>query len=545
MEANVTEAPAAPTLFVRKASGLVKSWSGIDAFIYATLSVNLVALGLYYSFSYAPFVPHGQILTAVLVSGVFVSFLVVVYSALISTMPRAGGDYLWQSRVLGGGVAFVLAITGWCFILWHWAPIYGNILVVEVLQPIFTTLELPKTAAWFASNDGIFFTSLGVILFVGVLVALGMEGYARFQKAAFWAAALGLVILFALLLFGSQGAFHDAVNREAGDLFGTSGDAYSKTIAAAHHSGYDAPGVGISPIGPSMALVPIVLFFLLYPNWGATLYGEIRGAGSFSRVFWPMFAGLWVTVALAVAFIFLADKTFGWTFYMSASSDFWNGVGAGAGVPTIFPFPGLMAGWLVDSPVFQIGLILLLSMWFFAWAGTLFLSSTRVIFAAAFDRILPEWAAAVSEKRRVPVGALLIMLVPSIAVSAMYAYSKHFANYTLAATLVIAVSFVGSVVAATLLPWRRPGMWANSPASRLRLGRIPLVPLAGLATLGFLGWTLYKWLTEDVYFLNKPKSLIYMGSLYGLALLVYLVARLIRWRQGVPLKAIHSEIPAE
>ena len=69
--------------------------------------------------------------------------------------------------------------------------------------------------------------------------------------------------------------------------------------------------------------------------------------------------------------------------------------------------------------------------------------------------------------------------------------------------------------------------------------------VAVIVTLGFLGWTLYKWLTEDVYFLNKPKSLIYMGSLYGLALLVYLVARLIRWRQGVPLKAIHSEIPAE
>ena len=35
------------TLFVRKATGLVRSWSVFDAFIYATFSINLITLGLY------------------------------------------------------------------------------------------------------------------------------------------------------------------------------------------------------------------------------------------------------------------------------------------------------------------------------------------------------------------------------------------------------------------------------------------------------------------------------------------------------------------
>ena len=39
------------TLFVRKASGLVRAWSGFDAFIYATFSINLITLGLFI-FSY-------------------------------------------------------------------------------------------------------------------------------------------------------------------------------------------------------------------------------------------------------------------------------------------------------------------------------------------------------------------------------------------------------------------------------------------------------------------------------------------------------------
>jgi basic amino acid/polyamine antiporter, APA family len=184
-------------------------------------------------------------------------------------------------------------------------------------------------------------------------------------------------------------------------------------------------------------------------------------------------------------------------------------------------------------------------MWFFAWSGTLFLSSTRVIFAAAFDRILPEWAAALSERRRVPLGALAIMLIPSIPISALYAYSADFQTYTLAATLVIAITFFGSGIAAVILPWRRPEMWANSPASRIRIGPVPLVPVAGVIMTGFLGWTIYRWLTEDLYALNNSDSFIYLGSLYVLALVIYVIARVVRAKQGFNLGAVQNQIPSE
>ena len=50
--------------------------------------------------------------------------------------------------------------------------------------------------------------------------------------------------------------------------------------------------------------------------------------------------------------------------------------------------------------------------WWLGWTGTLFLSSTRMIFAAAFDRVLPEWAGRVSD-RGVPWAALLLIMIPS------------------------------------------------------------------------------------------------------------------------------------
>src|SRR5512134_3282292 len=82
-------------LFLRKATGLVRSWSVFDAFIYAFFSINLITLGLY-SFSQMYYF-EGGLLPVLIVSGVFIIFEVVVYAGLISVMPRAGGDYVWQS----------------------------------------------------------------------------------------------------------------------------------------------------------------------------------------------------------------------------------------------------------------------------------------------------------------------------------------------------------------------------------------------------------------------------------------------------------------
>jgi len=539
-------APEAPTLFLRKATGLVKGWNAFDAFVYAFLSVNLVTLGLYI-ISFAPFIPDAQVLPAVIVTGILVTFLVITYAGLISTMPRAGGDYVWQSRVLSGGVAFVLAVTGWWFILWHWAPIYGNILSYQFFQPLFTIFGAPDTAAWFGTNNGIFVTSLIVIVLAAGVVSLGMEGYARFQKFCWWGAMVGLAVMFLLMLFNGRADFQAAFNRAAPEMFGMSGDAYAATIRASEEAGY-RPALSLTPfLGPSLLLIPMVAFYLLWPNWGATLYGEVRGAGDFKRVFNGMFWGLWVTVILSVLFFFLADRTFGWDFYMAANNNFWTVVygGESAAAMPIWPYPALLAGLLVDNAAFQAILILLMSLWFFGWMGTLFLSSTRVIFAAAFDRILPEWAASVSERRHVPVGALLLMLIPSVVVSALYAYNATFRTATLDATLVIAVTFLGTAFAATILPWRRPRIFENSPIARYRVAGVPLISIAGAITFLFLAWLLYLWLRDDVYGVNNPTSLRYMGILYALALVIYVVAKVVRSRQGIDLKRIHQEIPVE
>jgi NhaP-type Na+/H+ or K+/H+ antiporter len=79
--------------------------------------------------------------------------------------------------------------------------------------------------------------------------------------------------------------------------------------------------------------------------------------------------------------------------------------------------------------------------------------------------------------------------------------------------------------------------------ARYKIGGIPLITVAGFLTAGFLIFNLYHWFTNDLYAINDPDSLVFMGSMYLLALVVYVVAKVVRKSQGIDLGAIHKVIP--
>jgi amino acid transporter len=599
---------ATPSLFLRNATGLVKGWSGFDAFAYSFLSVNLVALGMFYSTAIFAYVPDASAIAAIVVTAIGMTFMCIAYAGLIAAMPRAGGDYVWQTRVLDGipgavvggafgfisvflvgsalgidnvstyvgaavgavvgatlglkrgGIGFVLSATGWWFILALWAPIYGFILNIEFVQPLAAVLGWQDGVTFFSSHDGTFVVSIATIVITSALVALGMAGYARIQRWSLYIGLIALAFMFVLMLVSSQEAFKAAFDNQSQDLFKVS-NAYQATIDQAASDPASAyTGSELAPFSfgaGTLLLVPFMLFFLLYPNWGATLYGEVRGAGDFRKVLNGMLGGLWVTVGLAVVFVFLAAKTFGWTFFNATNVTYVNyayGYTTTAPIIPVWGYPPLLASFLIDSHIVQAIIVLAFGAWWIGWTGTLFLSSTRMIFAAAFDRVLPEWAARVSD-RGVPWGALALIMIPSVFLSWLYAYNADFVKLTLDATLVIAVTFLGSSIAATILPYWKKDIYEASPIARYKLLGLPLISVAGALSSIFLAWVLFLWLTQGVseafpgglYGIGNGNvtSIVFLGVLYGAAAVVYIVARFWRRAQGVDLDAIHAQIPAE
>jgi APA family basic amino acid/polyamine antiporter len=476
------------SLFVRKASGLVRAWSVFDAFIYATFSINLITLGLFI-FSYCYYL-GGSLISGVVIGAIFTVFEVIVYASLISAMPRAGGDYVWQSRILNRAIGFVLAVTGWWFILWLWTPLYGQMLTYEVYTPLLAIAGFKDAALWFTTtSQGQFVGMLSVCLIVFIYIAVGMKWYARVQKFCFWGGLIGLVLVFALLLFGNHDTFVTNYNAMAPTFGATSGDVYSATMQAGADAGTVAGPLFPLAIGASLLLVPMLTFFNLWPNWGSTLYGEVRGASDYKRNFLGMFMAIVITTVGAVIFFLLIGKTIGWDFYNNSNGAFWNwGFGYTTTPPPlpIWPYPALFATFMVKSPALMFIIVLLMSLWWFGWSGTLFLSSTRVIFAAAIDRMLPEWVSKIEPRTKTPIFALLLMVIPAAIISYLYAFKIfNFNTLALDATVVIAITFLGSTIAGIIMPWRAKDVFDGSPIAKYKvpawLGWVVTIIYAGFA----------------------------------------------------------------
>ena len=538
-------------LFVRKATGLVRSWSVFDAFVYAFFSINLITLGLY-SFSQMYYFEGGMV-NALVISAIFIFFEVIVYASLIAVMPRSGGDYVWQSRILGGAVGFILAVTGWWFILWLWVPLYGDMFRHIVLVPLLGIIGAQDTALWFAgTQNGSFVASLITLAIVSVFIALGMKTYARIQKFSFYGGMLGLLIVIVLFLTGSNSAFKAGLDSNATAMFGAQPGVYDATAALGTEAGAITPFSGGALLAVFLVM-PYMVFFNLWPNWGATLYGEVRGATDFKRNVTGMGWALGATTLLGILLLYSIGKTVGWGFYVQAGAAWWNyawGYTDVAPALPVWPYPALFAAFLTSNKIVQFVVVALMSLWWFGWCGTVFLSSTRVIFAAAFDRLLPEKVAEVDERTGTPINALLMMVVPSVIVAYLFSYNiANFQTLTLCSTLVIAVTYLGTTISAIILPYVKPDLYKASPIAKYNILGIPLITVAGLIFGGFLVFLLYQWIFDPNALygigIKNTSSIIYMLSMYVLAAIIYFGFKAYRKRGGIDLDKVQAEIPVE
>lgn len=561
---GVQKAMGGDTLFLRKATGLVRSWSVFDAFIYAFFSINLVTLGLWI-ISQMYFIGEGGLIPALIISAIIIFFECVVYASLIAVMPRAGGDYVWQSRILGGFVGFVLAVTGWWFILWLWTPLYADMLRQIFFVPllgIFGQTALVNFFSW--DNNAWMLVCVVTVIFAAVVIGLGMRTYSQMQKWCFWIGNAGLAVVCLFLLFGSNDAFRAGLNAQAYKFGAAAGtDVYAATLVAGETAGAALPLWGGS-LFAIFLLMPYLVFFNLWPNWGATLYGEVKGADDFKRNLYGMAAALFVTTALAVVFFLLVDKTITWNFMAKSNAAYWSyrwGYTTDAPPLPVWPYPALFAMFLTDNVILQFVVLLAMSLWFFGWAATVFLSSTRVIFAAAFDRLLPEKMAEVDPRTRAPLWAMLAMVIPGLIVSALYVYNVKigdtgFQSMTLASTMVIAVTYLGTTIGAILLPYIKKDLYEASPIAKYKIAGIPLLTIAGVIFALFLIFLLYQWLLDPNalygigYSINEKGlkntwSFVFVGGMYVLAIVLYIGFKQYRKQQGIDIDNVYKEIPVE
>lgn len=532
-------------LFLRPATGLVREWSSFDAWIYAFLSVNIVTLG-FYIWTFNSFIPAGNPILATIIAMVFLTLQNVVYATLTSSMPRVGGDYVWQSRLLGGFWGFFLSWPGWVFCLWLWVPIYGNMLSWLLASPLCALAGNIELANWWCSPMGLFTSSIIVIMFVFFFVGVGMKWYARIQKWLFYIALVGMLLFIMPFLTTDSAKFAFIFNSFMAKWLPEEGITYQGLIDFALHD--PEWGVGefasltSTNIGPSFALIPMLLFWIMWPVWGSTLFGEVRGAGDFGRVFkvfqWALIIGGLGAIGLWILFA----NTMGWDFYQSLNYCYY----VGSGPMQWLSSPPLIAAMLMGGGGLSMLMVILMSGWFFAWSGTVFLSSTRVIFASAFDRAFPKLFADVKFRFNTPINALLFMSLPSVILTIFYFFVPGFKTLTLDATFAIAIAYFGSTVACMLFPIRRPELFKRNPVAKYNVGGIPVVSIVSAIYIIFLFYVFWLWAIDPIYGVNNPYSAGFMIFMYMLAAIIYFFFKYYRKKkEGIDLERVFEEIPVE
>jgi APA family basic amino acid/polyamine antiporter len=172
-----------------------------------------------------------------------------------------------------------------------------------------------------------------------------------------------------------------------------------------------------------------------------------------------------------------------------------------------------------------------------------FVVNSRCLFAWAFDRLLPEKAAEISPRTHSPV--LAIVVVAALGWISLAAYTFFGSVKFLGGTTMGYIStFATTALAAVVFPYVRRTLYEASPVKPKLFG-LPLLTVAGAATLAMFAVMIYGFLTNDVFGANVPEGLAFFVGLWVFGLALFLAARSVRSRQGVPMDVALRELPPE
>ncbi|HEX2391842.1 MAG TPA: amino acid permease [Solirubrobacterales bacterium] len=532
---------SAPQVFTRKATGLVREGRTADALFYnvmwSSVALTFAFFWLLYSFYYNG---SNAILAALIAAllGLPGAFL---YAMLAQTMPRTGGDYVFNSRALHPAIGFA-ANASYCFWL---AVVYGLYTTLFATYGIgaFANMMAGYTGAhgwisfgeWFSTDAGLFITGTAVILIsVAVFVLGGLRLFFRLQVGGFVLYMVGAFLLPMLIgLFGSEAGFISNFN-EYGANLGVP-HAFAAMQRSATEIGFEPSGFSFEATLKSVSVFWFIFGFVYASNYFA---GEVRLK---KRTHMLSIPG-----ALAIALLVLLILT---PLYNHVVGYGINGA-LGFAEPSSYGFaeypayPELMA-IASGSPVLGGITILGFSVGLLLWLPQTILLISRSMFAWSFDRIMPQRLSYVEPRSHSPVVAIGIVTVLGIASTAIYAFTDWFS--TLSILLGLTFTLVITGIAGIALPFTQKAMVENSPYNR-RVAGIPLLSLVGgLSVLGFCGAiAILLWDPgSGTSLAHNPGKLWLAIGVFVVAFAVYFISRQVRRAQGIDIELAHAELPPE
>ena len=358
----------------------------------------------------------------------------------------------------------------------------------------------------------------------------------RIHQAYFLLGCLWAAIIVGICVAYSNSYFANVYNSYIGS---TSGVSYSNVIDYAISKGWENVPPSISASFPAMTLG-----FTAFYGYNYIVYmgGEVKRAQKTIPESLVISAVLFGLILAGLATVYYNLVGFDWMnainwLYWAQGQDL-----GGVVVPFIQPFAALVTQ--------NTGIVLLIMVTMFVGTGmlqysTFTLAIERTVFAWAFDRVVPDRFAYVSERFHTPIVAVLLNFVGCLFFflgSVFTPWFFAFQNPVGVGLVAISIISIGGII----FPFRRRDLFENAPGFvKAKIGGVPVISIVGLIAVITSVYTAYYGLFGGFVGPSQPPALALGVGYFVSGLVVYYVAKYYRKKTGLDLSMVFKEIPPE
>ncbi len=529
-------------LFTRQASGLVREL-GIPAAVGISLaSVAVVNTFINFNAGLTQFSKAEMYFP--LLAGAFIWFVAMfAYRHLLEAIPRAGGEYVYLSRVvspIAGSVAGIAIAIVFTYILStnaHFAAVFTPF-TLTALGSAFNSGSIANAANDVTTHLAILLISCGVMILVALASIFSLRRLAQIILGLIIVQLIAFAVLALLLADHSHSDFVAAFAR-----YTHHPGAYQSLIALGKSN-------GVSYGASFAAMIGIIPFMVL--NYNGVLYsyyvgGELRRPGRTYLYASAISIGLLVVVWVGVWA--LLRHTAGLHFMQAQANLGANDPNAYAKVTDLNSTAGGLGYGLVlaGDPISKILFGVAVPVAEIAVNLAFVAVTTRVLFALAFDRLLPVSVARVSERNHAPMVAIGIVVAVGIGFCVLTTYA-NVSNIVALQSLFLALVLLAGGVAATFLAHRRRDLVLRPGETDVArwLGLPRTTWIGGLTTALALFTVIVIVAHPNVYGNFSAESVITLAVVLLAGPVIYVIARALRrHRNQLDLGMAMRELPPE
>ena len=536
-------ASEAPTVFVRKASGLVREIGVIDTLFY-NIGITNFGIGVSTLVAWAYFVAPGSSVPGVVIISLLIASIpgALLWSAYSAMMPRTGGDYVVTSRVAHPLLGFW---SSWGESIPNaiWAGASAAFLPAFTMYGSFTIMgSLTKNDALVTFGNQMATPTYSIIVgtialaLTFILMNISVRAIFRVQNVILPIALLGAVVSIGLLAVSTNADFIARFNAYAQPFTGSS-DYYHEIINMSKGAGYNvAPPVSLLA---TLIAFPIGSFNLGDVMWSSYQSGETKNVARTQAI--GMIGAAIVTTTLYLLATTLLTNVAGYEFLNALSFQMYSGQGT-LKIP-VYPYFNFLVSLLSDN-IIVVGII---AVSFICW-GWLYIypvvfMPVRSFFAWSFDRSFPAAIAHVS-RRNSPIVASAVAIAIAEVMLIVYSFGSGL-YLTMGIALLLLPGFTVPGLVGIYVPFSKyRELYKSCWLSKLDIGPIPAMTICGIlnAATNIIGF--FAVLLNPLYGANTPLSMIAWFILgVPIPIIIYLATRSYYRRKGIDVDLAFAELP--